>query len=250
MLVSNKSYYRAVSEFLRGDGVVYTEFIGEVATRQISVFEGNHYSSSSVTDWHEDIGYLLYDGKKNELDLSDSEEITDENFETEWKKTLVNEDQIAYIHYHSGDASIPFKESVIILHVVNNLGKWGKGFVLSLSKRYPLAKEKYLASSRIGYKMGDVQFIEVDTLNRVFVANMVAQEGIKKSQRDAKRYISYEALEECLEIASDYALCNRLEVQMPMIGAGLGGGDWQVIIDIIKDKLTYKKIPCHILTLD
>ncbi|WP_145393847.1 macro domain-containing protein [Pantoea sp. SJZ147] len=250
MLVDNKSYYRADSEFIKGEGVVYTEFIGEIATRQISILDGSYYSSSSVTDWDQDVGYLLYDGKKSELDLSESETITEEIFEEQWRKGFIDQDEMSYIHSHVGDASVPLKESIMILHIVNNLGKWGKGFVLALAKKYPVTKEVYLSSAANGYKIGDVQFIEVNKNDKIFVANMVAQDGIKTSYKDNKRYVSYESLEDCLKTVCDFALCNRLEVQMPMLGAGLGGGDWQVILEIIKKTLAYKKIHCHIIKLN
>jgi hypothetical protein len=40
----------------------------------------------------------------------------------------------------------PLKKSTVIAHIVNNKGKWGKGFVLSLSNKYPAAKKHYLSS--------------------------------------------------------------------------------------------------------
>jgi O-acetyl-ADP-ribose deacetylase (regulator of RNase III) len=137
----------------------------------------------------------------------------------------------------------------MIIHIVNNCGKWGKGFVLSLSKFFPITKDSYLSWFKSGFNMGDVQFLSVDDENRIFVANMLAQNGIKKSVKDSKKYICYESLENCLSEVSDFALKERLVVQLPMIGAGLGGGDWDTIFSIIIKKLSYNKIRCHIFKL-
>lgn len=40
------------------------------------------------------------------------------------------------IHYITGDATIPIGEGKkIIAHVCNDIGAWGKGFVLPLAKK-------------------------------------------------------------------------------------------------------------------
>lgn len=247
--MEKKTYYRANTDFTSGEGIVYTEFIGNTAVRQVSVINDTYYSSSCIQDWDEKVGYLLYDGKKDELDLSESECITSEIFESAWSTSVSGSDLSSLISYHIGDASIPIHNSTIIIHIVNNCGKWGKGFVISLSKRFPITKDSYLSWFKSGFNMGDVQFLSVDDENRIFVANMLAQNGIKKSVKDSKKYICYESLENCLSEVSDFALKERLVVQLPMIGAGLGGGDWDTILSIIIKKLSYNKIRCHIFKL-
>ena len=47
------------------------------------------------------------------------------------------------INYVTGDATEPIIRPCIIAHICNTEGKWGKGFVLALSKKYPLAEEGY-----------------------------------------------------------------------------------------------------------
>jgi len=40
------------------------------------------------------------------------------------------------INYRHGDATAPKADGpVVIVHVCNDVGKWGKGFVLAVSKR-------------------------------------------------------------------------------------------------------------------
>jgi len=247
----DKSYYRSKCELPQGEGTVITEFYGEVATRQITIFNGIMYSSSSLEDWDENVGYLLYDGKKNELDLQESEVIDEMQFEYEWDKTISDSVVNSYISYQTGDATIPISSSRLIIHIVNNMGKWGKGFVVALSKRYPVVKKMYQdwVNDDKSFALGNVQFVVVDEVENVFVANMLAQNGIKRNYKDSTQYISYEHLEKCLSLVADFALEKRLSIQLPMIGAGLGGGDWNVIEKVIKNKIARNKIKCDILRL-
>lgn len=48
------------------------------------------------------------------------------------------------IQYIKGDATSPqAKGTKIICHICNNLGGWGKGFVLAISKRWPEPEKQY-----------------------------------------------------------------------------------------------------------
>ena len=253
ILVKERQYYYAENmEFLTGLGIIYTEFIGQIATRQINLVNGIYYSSSSLQDYHPDVGYLLYDGLKDDLDLSHSIRITENEFETIWSNTVLRQDKERYLHYHFGNAAIPIHSSMLIIHIVNKLGKWGKGFVLALSGNYPEAKKSYLAWSKDlqTFLLGNVDFCEVDPDEKIYVGNMLAQEGIKRHKNDKELYVQYDQLKECLLKVADFALINRLEVQCPLIGAGLGGGDWNIISEMILDTICYKKINCHVIRLD
>ena len=51
---------------------------------------------------------------------------------------------MARITYLQGDATQPqSKGNRIIAHVCNDLGGWGKGFVLAISKRWPEPEAEY-----------------------------------------------------------------------------------------------------------
>jgi O-acetyl-ADP-ribose deacetylase (regulator of RNase III) len=48
------------------------------------------------------------------------------------------------IAYHTGDATRPVgRGNKIIAHVCNDQGRWGKGFVMAISARWPLPEEAY-----------------------------------------------------------------------------------------------------------
>ncbi|VWM06454.1 macro domain-containing protein [Burkholderia lata] len=247
-----KEYFQSKTEFPCGSGEVLTEFIDGVATRQISLPDnGMVYTSSSVKDWNPDVGFLLFDGMKSELDISPHDEIKKEDFERAWKAAMGNPLQEQLIIYEIGDAAVPQQDSILIAHVVNNRGKWGRGFVVSLGKKYPVARDGYLDLFREERKpsLGMVQFMSVDEERRIYVANMVAQDGIRKHSRDTAQYVSYPALKNCLCQVCEFAMANRVSVQMPMIGTGLGGGSWDVISAEIAEVFSYYKLTCKIIKL-
>ena len=94
---------------------------------------------------------------------------------------------ITYVH---GDATAPaVKGPKIIAHIVNDAGRWGKGFVMAVSRKWPKARMHYLdwfgkrakdvqtEGSRLlmtgPCKLGHVQLIEVIP-NDVFIVNFAA----------------------------------------------------------------------------
>jgi O-acetyl-ADP-ribose deacetylase (regulator of RNase III) len=142
------------------------------------------------------------------------------------------------IRYLQGDATNPAAVAVgssrfVIAHVVNDCGGWGRGFVVSLSKRYAAPEQAYrdLAKSG-GLTLGDVQFVDCGT--RTTVANMIAQEAYSKPGQPA---IRYDALETCLNKVHEYAIDLGASVHMPRIGCGLAGGKWSEIEPILERAL-------------
>jgi len=54
--------------------------------------------------------------------------------------------QDAVIAYVVGDATRPEGQGPrVIVHVCNDIGGWGRGFVLALSRAYPEAERRYRA---------------------------------------------------------------------------------------------------------
>ncbi|WP_143331076.1 hypothetical protein [Burkholderia aenigmatica] len=90
-LLMKKEYFCSRTEFLCGFGEIFTEFVDGVATRQISRPDnGPVYASSSRHDWNPDIGFLLFDGMKDELEIMPHDEIKEEDFERAWNAAVGN----------------------------------------------------------------------------------------------------------------------------------------------------------------
>lgn len=140
------------------------------------------------------------------------------------------------INYITGDASQPQGEGPkIIAHVCNDIGRWGKGFVLALSKRSPKPKqafEQWFADRQNNdYGLGAVQFVQIES--DIWVANMVGQHKIKVKGDDGIPPVRYEAIDRALAIVGEKALELQASVHMPRIGCGLAGGQWEIIEPLI-----------------
>jgi len=155
---------------------------------------------------------------------------------------------ITYVH---GDATSPsVKGPKIIAHIVNDIGKWGKGFVMAVSKKWPKARAHYLdwysgraKDNKTGgaqllmtgpCKLGQVQLIEV-VADNVYVVNMVGQHGIATGSNGPP--IRYDSLALCLDKLVPLANILQATIVMPKIGCGLAGGTWDKIEPIIEDEL-------------
>lgn len=142
------------------------------------------------------------------------------------------------IKYVKGDATTPREiGNKVITHVCNDIGGWGKGFVMALSARW---KEPELAyrqwfRSKANFNLGEVQLVAVtpDT----WVANMLGQRDVKKG-KDGKPPVRYEAIKLALEKVASFAKENQASIHMPRIGCGLAGGSWEIMEKIIEESLT------------
>ena len=155
------------------------------------------------------------------------------------------------ISYITGDATLPqSQEKTIIVHICNDIGVFGAGFVVAIGKRYPIAKTSYLGWAKAGnlggvkFELGEVQFVKInDTL---WVANMIAQKGIGFRNGPP---IRYEALDAALEKVANFAKNEKALVMGPRFGSGLAGGNWEVIEAMIIKKLCKQNIPVIICDL-
>lgn len=133
------------------------------------------------------------------------------------------------IHYLKGDATEPVGEGIkLLIHVCNNKHVWGAGFVLALSRKWTVPEFYYKRT--VFLNLGDVQFIRV--ASDVVVANMVGQVLGGKIPP-----IRYDALRICLKQVAEAALTIDATVHAPRFGAGLAGGDWAVIEQMINEEL-------------
>lgn len=153
------------------------------------------------------------------------------------------------IETKTGSATSPRPEKgkgVIIAHCCNNLGGWGKGFVLAVDELSAapraayqgLAKDhgKGKGSSAGNIPLGEVQFVEVKT--GLFVSNMIAQDRFANDHADGCA-VNYPALRKCLLITFHRAIRLGYSVHIPEgIGSGLAGGNQAEILKMISECVT------------
>ena len=135
------------------------------------------------------------------------------------------------INYVTGDATNPMGDGhKIITHVCNDIGGWGRGFVVALSNKWSQPEKTYRqCATQKPLKLGQVMFVNVEP--DITVANMIAQHDVRTI--NGLPPVRYEALSDCLQVVSSYALTNNASIHMPRIGCGLAGGQWIIVENII-----------------
>lgn len=146
------------------------------------------------------------------------------------------------VKYIKGDLFEGIKQhkKVCIPHIVNDIGAWGAGFVVALSKHFPQPEREYhkwYEMCNLGtdgeLPLGDYQDVYCDGSANVVVMNMVAQKGVGcyVGKRPPIRY--WALCEAMLGVAywmednPGYTIC------CCKFGSGLSGGNWDFIETLI-----------------
>ena len=134
----------------------------------------------------------------------------------------------------------------VIVHGCNAQGVMGSGVAKEVKERYPGAFQLYRSHCEM-YGIGSKGLLgttpawvnshpvdnEIDPTKHLVIVNAITQLNYG---RDGQRYVSYAAVQEAFD--NIRILCKAIgatDINFPMIGAGLGGGDWSVISTIIQD---------------
>jgi hypothetical protein len=138
---------------------------------------------------------------------------------------------------------------VVIPHICNDLGGWGSGFVVPLGKLYPEAEAAYRRwhSHRFDSSAGP--------WSNSIVANMIAQHGTVTRPMDDdpnRPPVRYTALAACMSKVANYIahLPQGTAIHAPKFGAGLAGGNWDLIEELIREEWLDRGIPVTIYSLD
>jgi O-acetyl-ADP-ribose deacetylase (regulator of RNase III) len=146
------------------------------------------------------------------------------------------------IKFKNGDATSPSVEgNKIIAHICNDIGAWGKGFVLAISNKWKEPERQYREwyKLKIGFSLGQVQFVKVS--DDIWIANIIGQRDIRRD-KEGNPPIRYEAVASGLEKVGQFAIQNSASVHMPRIGCGLAGGTWDKIEPLIENHVSAKNI--------
>ncbi len=142
------------------------------------------------------------------------------------------------IKYVIGDALQPTSElscPKAIIHICNNIGAFGAGFVKAISKKWKEPENCYRNWYRQGewnsvkFQLGEIQTVQVE--EDIFIVNMIAQHKI--GWNNGVPPIRYEALEKCLEKVNNL-FGEGYTLHGPCIGCGLAGATWNQIEPIIQ----------------
>jgi O-acetyl-ADP-ribose deacetylase (regulator of RNase III) len=120
----------------------------------------------------------------------------------------------------------------VLLHGCNAKGAFGSGVAKIVRDRFPLAYHEYLNQFRNGgLILGSVIW---SNCGKRVIGNAITQSSYG---RDGAVYVDYGAVRAVMTEVDTYCARTGTEaVGLPMIGAGLGGGDWKIIAAIIEDE--------------
>lgn len=117
----------------------------------------------------------------------------------------------------------------IIAHGCNASGGFGSGLAKQISDKYPAVRDLYkLRYRNFGFRLGEIQCIFITREQAII--NCITQQNYGS---DGKQYVDYLAIETCLAQVYKLVKEQKFTVAIPKIGAGLGGGDWNKIEEII-----------------
>lgn len=131
-------------------------------------------------------------------------------------------------------------KSGIIVHGANAQGVMGSGVAKVVKEKYPECFAEYRREyESLGLDLGSIVWWNSDMENRkntplpqlLFIANGITQ----KFYGTDKRHVNYVAIADVFKEVIRQAKSIKLDVHFPKIGAGLGGGDWNIIEAIIND---------------
>lgn len=149
--------------------------------------------------------------------------------------------------YVEGDATAPVGEGLkVIAHCCNDIGAWGAGFVVALSKRWKRPEKEYRAwhKSREGkdLPLGATQIVPVE--KDIVIANIVGQHGLRSSGGQIP--IRYEALSRGFYYITVFAATRpdeAVSIHMPRLGCGLAGGSWSQLEPLIEHHFIANDLP-------
>lgn len=130
-----------------------------------------------------------------------------------------------------------------IVHGCNAQGVMGSGVALAVKRKFPGAYNDYIHQygSPVGLVLGRAYPVKIN--DELTVWNAITQNGFGAPTRNT----SYDAIQTCFQEISDSIstahagpdqLENQIEIHIPMIGAARGGGNWEIIREIIEQTVT------------
>lgn len=165
------------------------------------------------------------------------------------------------IEYITGDCLESQTESFkLIPLIVNDVGGWGAGFVLAVSKKWKAPENAYRkwhkdgfylkGESQISFALGNMQSIVVEP--KTAIIEMVAQH---KTIHDNPKPIVYSSLALCMEKIGN--TCKKMiesekpvEIHTHRFGSGLAKGSWPLIEELIIELWINNNIPVFIYDIE
>lgn len=140
------------------------------------------------------------------------------------------------IIYKTGD--LLAAEEPAIVHGCNAKGVMGKGVAKLIRERYPTAYEAYReAHQKVGLKLGQTIWVPCDPH---IVINAITQDDYRRNPYGSSKHADYDAIRAAFHeingLAKNSGFGSIDSIALPLIGAGLAGGEWRIIAEIIEEE--------------
>lgn len=124
-------------------------------------------------------------------------------------------------------------DAEIIAHGCNCVGGFGSGVAGQIAKKYPVAKYEYLRKHKdTGWQLGEVQAVLIKATPPKWVVNCATQ---NEYMPRGVCHADYEAIRKCMSTIKETAKGLGYSIAIPKLGAGLAGGDWNIIEKILEE---------------
>ena len=143
------------------------------------------------------------------------------------------------IIYREGDL-LEAPENILI-HQTNQMGRMASGIAGQIAKRFPEVKKRYLDKydSIDGWKLGDIQPVKVN--NARTIINCCGQ---KYYGNDDAKYTNEDSYYKIFTEVAEYTEeQGQRSFGVPyLIGCGLGGGSWDLLMEIAEKVLKHRPV--------
>lgn len=120
----------------------------------------------------------------------------------------------------------------VLVHGCNCLGVMNAGVARQIRLAFPEAHCADLKAGTGGFKLGSISWANVMAAGRpLAIVNAYTQLNISRSVKS----VDYNAVRQAMALVKSQF--SGLVIAYPKIGAGLGGGDWAIISEIIATEL-------------
>lgn len=119
----------------------------------------------------------------------------------------------------------------VIAHGCNCSGGFGSGVAGIIARKYPGVRNAYMDKFHdSGWKLGEIQPVFSITADKYIVNCATQQAYLPRGVCHA----DYEAIATAMLSVKEFAQQKGLSIAIPKIGAGLAGGDWNIIENILE----------------
>lgn len=169
----------------------------------------------------------------------------------EMEQVIIKDGNVTIFNYTNGEILAGLPETQVqgdifsthlnaIAHGVNCKGVMGAGIALEVKRRYPEAYNGYV---RYLNRYDPIQYTAIGTMHpypvpgtNLHILNCFTQVDTAKQRGEVA--ISYQAIFTSFSVAGLYCKENGIkELAIPQVGAGLGGGNWKIIFQLIANAL-------------